>query len=199
MASTIAAKSCKAVRPAVRTSKASGRAARVQVTVQAALAKAGAAAPAVVATVGAAAESFHIWNPINNKMFETFSFLPPLTDRQIAAQVDYIVRNGWTPCLEFSAPEAAYVSNDSAIRFGPVSAGYQDNRYWTMWKLPMFGCTDASQVLREVDACNRAFSNAYVRLVAFDANRQVQITGFLVHRPSSAKEYQPVEKRSIRA
>jgi hypothetical protein len=23
---------------------------------------------------------------------------------------------------------------------------YYDNRYWTMWKLPMFGCTDPSQV-----------------------------------------------------
>jgi ribulose-bisphosphate carboxylase small chain len=27
-------------------------------------------------------------------MFETFSFLPPLSDEQIAAQVDYIVANG---------------------------------------------------------------------------------------------------------
>lgn len=27
-------------------------------------------------------------------MFETFSYLPPLTDEQIAAQVDYIVANG---------------------------------------------------------------------------------------------------------
>jgi hypothetical protein len=23
---------------------------------------------------------------------------------------------------------------------------YYDNRYWTMWKLPMFGCTDPIQV-----------------------------------------------------
>jgi hypothetical protein len=23
---------------------------------------------------------------------------------------------------------------------------YADNRYWTMWKLPMFGCTDPTQV-----------------------------------------------------
>ncbi len=27
-------------------------------------------------------------------MFETFSYLPPLSDEQIAAQVDYIVANG---------------------------------------------------------------------------------------------------------
>lgn len=29
-------------------------------------------------------------------MFETFSFLPPLTDGEISRQVDYIVRNGWS-------------------------------------------------------------------------------------------------------
>jgi len=31
-------------------------------------------------------------------MFETFSFLPPLTDAEISRQVDYIVRNGWSEC-----------------------------------------------------------------------------------------------------
>ncbi|RLM97813.1 ribulose-1,5-bisphosphate carboxylase/oxygenase small subunit [Panicum miliaceum] len=26
------------------------------------------------------------------------------------------------------------------------SPGYYDGRYWTMWKLPMFDCTDSTQV-----------------------------------------------------
>lgn len=54
-------------------------------------------------------------------MFETFSYLPPLSDDQIARQVDYIVNNGYTPCLEFSMPEDAYVSSGSSVRFGAVS------------------------------------------------------------------------------
>jgi ribulose-bisphosphate carboxylase small chain len=54
-------------------------------------------------------------------MFETFSYLPPLSDDQIARQVDYIVNNGYTPCLEFSMPEDAYVSSQNAVRFGAVS------------------------------------------------------------------------------
>lgn len=29
-------------------------------------------------------------------MFETFSYLPPLTDAEISRQVDYIVNNGWS-------------------------------------------------------------------------------------------------------
>jgi ribulose bisphosphate carboxylase small subunit len=43
----------------------------------------------------------------------------------------------------------------------------------------------------------RAFPNAYIRLVAFDAARQVQVSGFLVHRPSNAKESRPVADRSV--
>ena len=54
-------------------------------------------------------------------MFETFSYLPPLTDDQIAKQVDYIVNNGWTPCLEFSEADLAYTSNEYTVRMGPVT------------------------------------------------------------------------------
>ena len=34
----------------------------------------------------------------------------------------------------------------------------------------------------QVKACTKCFPEAYIRLVAFDSVRQVQITGFLVHR-----------------
>jgi ribulose-bisphosphate carboxylase small chain len=146
----------------------------------------------------AKANKFMIWQPTNNKYFETFSYLPPLTNDQIAKQVDYIVNNGWTPCLEFAEANLAYAGNETTIRFGAVASGYQDNRYWTMWKLPLFGCRDSSQVLREVAACQKVFPAAYIRLVAFDAVRQVQITGFLVQRPSQAVDYQPTEKRSVK-
>jgi len=61
----------------------------------------------------------------------------------------------------------------------------------------MFGCQDGAQVLKEVSACTKAFPNAYIRLVAFDASRQVQVAGFLVHRPANAKEWRSPEKRSV--
>ena len=133
----------------------------------------------------------------SSRFFETFSFLPALTDGEITKQVDYIVRNGWTPCLEFSAPETAYIASTNCIRMGEATVNYYDNRYWSMWKLPMFGCTDGSQVLKEIQACTKAFPDAYIRLVAFDNVKQVQCAGFLVHRPTTAKEYQPVDKRSL--
>ena len=135
--------------------------------------------------------------PTNNKFFETFSFLPPLSNDEISKQVAYIVNNGWTPCLEFAEPEQAYVSSENSIRYGPVSSGYQDNRYWTMWKLSMFGCQNGEQVLGEMNNCIKAFPEAYVRLVAFDSVRQVQMCGFLIHRPPNATEFQAPEKRSV--
>jgi len=141
--------------------------------------------------------AFLVWTPTDNKFFETFSFLPPLTDDDISKQVSYIVNNGWTPCLEFSEPATAYTGSQNTERMGPVASGYQDNRYWTMWKLPMFGCTDGSQVLGEMKACTNAFPNAYIRLVAFDAVRQVQMCGFLVHRPPNCTEYKKPENRSV--
>ena len=133
-----------------------------------------------------------------SRFFETFSFLPALTNEQITKQVDFIVSNGYTPCLEFAPADQAYVSSASAIRFGGgASVNYFDNRYWTMWKLPMFGCTDGAQVLSEVSACTKAFPDSYIRLVAFDNQKQVQIAGFLVHRPASAKDFCAPDKRSV--
>ncbi|XP_052724312.1 ribulose bisphosphate carboxylase small subunit, chloroplastic-like isoform X2 [Vigna angularis] len=48
------------------------------------------------------------WNPINNKKFETLSYLPPLSDESIAKEVDYMIKKGWIPCLEFDEGKQAY-------------------------------------------------------------------------------------------
>ena len=120
------------------------------------------------------------------RFFETFSYLPPLSDAEISKQVDYITRNGWVPALEFADPEHAYVSNENTVRMQTTS-GYQDNRYWSMYKLPMFGCTDSSQVLKEIQSATKSFPKAYIRLVAFNPDRQVQVAGMLVHRPTTVR------------
>lgn len=41
------------------------------------------------------------WNPINNKKFEALSYLTPLSDDSIAKEIDYMMKKGWIPCLEF--------------------------------------------------------------------------------------------------
>ena len=65
-----------------------------------------------------------------------------------------------------------------------------------MYKLPMFGCTDASQVLAEIANATKSFPDSYVRMAAFDAVRQVQTVAVLVHRPASASDYRLPENRS---
>lgn len=47
------------------------------------------------------------------RFFETFSYLPPLSDAEIAKQVDYIVNNGFIACLEFAEAELAYVGSQN--------------------------------------------------------------------------------------
>ncbi|KAK3253471.1 hypothetical protein CYMTET_37279 [Cymbomonas tetramitiformis] len=135
-------------------------------------------------TNGFKTSAMMVWTPVDNKFFETMSYLPPLTNEEISRQVTYITSNGWTPCLEFSESDMAYTINhgpDGIV--SSASCGYYSNRYWTMWKLPMFGCTDSSQVLAEVAKCSMAFPNAYVRIAGFDNVKQVQCASFLVYRP----------------
>ena len=63
------------------------------------------------------------------------------------------------------------------------SPGYYDGRYWVMWKLPMFGCTDATQVLAEVEEAKKAYPTAHVRIIGFDNVRQVQCISFIAYKP----------------
>ena len=48
----------------------------------------------------------------------------------------------------------------------------------------MFGCVDASAVLREIEECKKVYPHAYIRLMAFDNERQTQVVAIVVHKPS---------------
>jgi ribulose-bisphosphate carboxylase small chain len=112
--------------------------------------------------------------------------------------VQYLLNNGWTPCIEFESADKAYADThgwsgiDSA-----VNAGYYDNRYWVMWKLPMYGCTSPDEVLQEIRACTRAFPECFIRVAGFDNIKQVQCSSFLAHRPSNDGTFQPVNGRQV--
>lgn len=97
----------------------------------------------------------------------TFSYLPDLTDEEIAAQIKYAIDNGWAVSVEHT--------DDPAPR----------NNYWTMWGLPMFDMADPAGIMLEVNECRKAFPNEYVRVNAYDATltRQTTAISFLVNRP----------------
>ncbi|CAH8383099.1 unnamed protein product [Eruca vesicaria subsp. sativa] len=118
-----------------------------------------------------------VWSPIGNKKFETLSYLPDLTDDKLAKEIDYLIRNKWTPCVEFELEHAFVYREHGNI------PGYYDGRYWTMWKLPLFGCTDSAQVLKEVQECKKEYPNAFIRIIGFDNNRQAQCISFIAYKP----------------
>ena len=145
-------------------------------------------AKTVAVTTGkvANAKSMMIWRPHGNKMFETFSFLPPLSDAEISKQVQYLLNNGWTPCIEFEDSAHAYTDGHGWANMDTsINAGYYDNRYWVMWKLPMYGCQNPDEVIAEINTCIKCFPECYVRVAGFDNIKQVQCSAFLAHRPAS--------------
>ncbi|MCE7766471.1 hypothetical protein GQL56_27950 [Pseudomonas putida] len=130
-----------------------------------------------IASNGGRVQCMQVWPPINMKKYETLSYLPDLSQEQLLSEIEYLLKNGWVPCLEFET-EKGFV-----YREHHKSPGYYDGRYWTMWKLPMFGCTDATQVLAEVGEAKKEYPQAWVRIIGFDNVRQVQCISFIASKP----------------
>merc|ERR1712110_158467 len=93
------------------------------------------------------------YSPFNGKKYETLSYLPQLQNDDIRKQIEFMIRNKWTPCLEISGDGDIYLNT----AMGP---GYYDNRYWSLYKLPMFGCRDPNDVVRAIEACKSDFPQA---------------------------------------
>jgi len=106
-------------------------------------------------------------NPVGRITQGQFSFLPDLTDAEIALQVEYGLGKGYAWSVEYT--------DDPHPR----------NTYWEMYGLPMFDLKDAAGVLLELNNCRKAFPQHYVRLMAFNSTRGVEsITmSFIVNRP----------------
>ncbi|KAJ4825679.1 Ribulose bisphosphate carboxylase small chain 3, chloroplastic [Turnera subulata] len=128
-------------------------------------------------TNGSKIRCMQVWPPYGKKKYETLSYLPDLDETQLASEIEYLIRNGWIPCLEFET------QHGFVYRENHRSPGYYDGRYWTMWKLPMYGCTDPAQVLKEVNEAKKAYPNAFIRIIGFDNVRQVQCISFIAYKP----------------
>ena len=103
-------------------------------------------------------------NPAVSRRFETFSYLPPLSEESTRAQIQYIVDQGWNPGIEHTEPENA------------------TQNYWYMWKLPMFGETNVDTVRAELEACKKAHPDNHLRLLGFDNFAQCAGAAMVVYR-----------------
>ena len=97
-----------------------------------------------------------------------FPFLPDLSDKQIAAQINYCLDQDWAVAVEYT--------DDPHPR----------NTYWNMWGLPMFDLRDPAAIMLEINACRKAFPNQYIRVNGYDRRygRQTTALSFFVNRPA---------------
>jgi ribulose-bisphosphate carboxylase small chain len=102
-----------------------------------------------------------------------FSFLPDLSDEQIAQQVEYCLRQQWSIGIEHT--------DDAHPR----------NTYWEMWGNPMFDLKDAAGVMMEIRDCRKANPEHYIRLNAFDSTRGWETVrmSFVVTRPKNEPNF----------
>ena len=125
-------------------------------------------------------------NPTGRVTQGQFSFLPDLTDAEIALQIEYGLRKGYAWSVEYS--------DDPHPR----------NTYWEMFGMPMFDLSDAAGVMTELHACRKTFPSYYIRLMAFDSTRGVEsiAMSFLVNRPAKEPGFglvrQEAQNRLIR-
>jgi len=107
-------------------------------------------------------------NPTGRITQGQFSFLPDLSDAEIAMQIDYGLGKGYAWSVEYT--------DDPHPR----------NTYWEMFGMPMFDLQDAAGVLLEVNQCRETFPSHYIRLMAFDSTRGVETIAmsFIVNRPA---------------
>ena len=103
----------------------------------------------------------------------TFSFLPDLTDEQIAAQVEYALGQGWAVSIEHT--------DDPHPR----------NTYWEMWGMPMFDLKDPAGLMTELKECRKVFPDRYIKVNAFDSTLgfETMRLSFIVSRPKQEPEF----------
>ena len=97
----------------------------------------------------------------------TFSFLPDLTDKQIHAQIEYCLAQGWALSVEHTEDP------------------HPRNTYWEMFGMPMFDLRDAAGVITELESARATFPDHYLKVNAFDSTRGVESVrlSFIVNRP----------------
>ena len=110
-----------------------------------------------------------------NARFETFSFLPPLSNAQAQAQADTLLTNGYLPIIEFADPNSV---NDVYWQQWPVVAPRTQGTRVTPQDV------NASLLMMQVESCARRHPYAYIRLSGYDAARQTTALSFIVRTPA---------------
>jgi ribulose-bisphosphate carboxylase small chain len=93
------------------------------------------------------------------------TYLPPLDEAQVAKQINSLLDRRLIPAIEYARDP------------GPR------DRYWSMWKLPLFEARDAADVQDEISACTSAHPGCFIKLIGYDRRRQTRAVSLMVHQP----------------
>ena len=119
-------------------------------------------------------------NPSQTLTQGQFSFLPPLTEEQLTAQIKYALDKGWSLGIEYT--------DDPHPR----------NTYWEMFGNPMFDLKDPAGILMEINSCRKTYPNHYIRVTAFSAVRGVESVtmSYIVNRPKKEPGFSLVRQET---
>jgi ribulose-bisphosphate carboxylase small chain len=93
------------------------------------------------------------------------SYLAQLHEGQLAKQIQYLLDEGFVPAIEY------------------VRRPDPHDHYWAMWKLPLFQARAVADVLTEIQACETAHLDCFIKLIGYDRRRQTQAVSLVVHQP----------------
>ena len=93
------------------------------------------------------------------------SYLAQLDEHQLAKQIQYLLNEGFVPAIEY------------------VRQPDPHDHYWAMWKLPLFQARALEDLLTEIQACQTAHPDCFIKLIGYDRQRQTQAVSLVVHQP----------------
>lgn len=97
--------------------------------------------------------------------FETYSFLPPLSQTQIDAHIDQLIERKLVPLIEYNDMDNHIFS------------------LWNLWHLPK-GATPTKLLIKKMlGQCAQNNPNAYVRLSGYNKAERKHSMSFIVHSP----------------
>lgn len=99
----------------------------------------------------------------------TFSYLPPMGQAEVRRQLDRLVATDLDAAIEHSAPQRA------------------GDRYWRMWRLPLFGERSVDVIAGEVEACRQANPGHVIRIVGYERYRQTRAMAFVLGSDGPAR------------
>lgn len=110
--------------------------------------------------------------------FETFSFLPPLSQTQAEAQITHALKSEWAPLIEYAE--------------APNSADF----YWRQWPIQpaKINATtgkpeapSAAHIANQIESCARRNPYAFIRFSAYSPQTRQTALAFIAKTPQEGQ------------